>query len=104
MGVSISAWSRAHTFGIIWGSLIAQPGWKDVPEEYKGLGGHSFVFLNYIYSGSAITGMAIADQGFQNDEPLARGDWGVWFGANLFKKQGRESGREPGHVRYGPNP
>ena len=44
--------------------------------------------------------MAIADQGFQNDEPLARGDWGVWFGANLFKKPGRE----PGHVRYGPNP
>lgn len=40
----------------------------------------------YRYSGSAITGMAIADQGFQNDEPLARGDWGVWFGANLFKK------------------
>jgi hypothetical protein len=39
--------------------------------------------------------MAIADQGFQNE--LARR---VRDGANLFKKPGRE----PGHVRYGPNP
>lgn len=148
-GVSIPAWSNSDTFGIIWGSLIAQPGWKDVPDEYKGLGaagamvwagygtlvdmvgvwrgdlepgaviqvwgsagdyenvrkghsayGHSFIFLNYIYTGSAITGMAIADQGFQNSEPLNRGDWAVWLGANLFKK----AAPEPGHVRYGPNP
>jgi hypothetical protein len=48
--------------------------------------GHSFIFLNYIYSGSAITGMAIADQGYQNEEPLGKNDWGVWIGANLFKK------------------
>jgi hypothetical protein len=48
--------------------------------------GHSFIFLNYIYSGSAITGMAIADQGYQSEEPLGKNDWGVWIGANLFKK------------------
>jgi hypothetical protein len=60
--------ARRSTFGIIWGSLIAQPGWKDMHSAY----GHSFIFLSYVYSGSAITGMAIADQGFQNDEPLAR--------------------------------
>jgi hypothetical protein len=80
----------------VWGSADDYANVKQGHRAY----GHSFVFLNYIYSGSAITGMAIADQGFQNDEPLARGDWGVWFGANLFKKPGRE----PGHVRYGPNP
>jgi hypothetical protein len=48
--------------------------------------GHSFIFLNYIYSGSAITGMAIADQGYESSEPLAKNEWGVWIGANLFKK------------------
>lgn len=149
LGVQVPAWSNSSLFGIMWGSLIAQPDWKKVPEEYKGLGaagamvyaghgtlvdmegiwrgdlepgaviqvwgtaadyanvkkgksayGHSFIFLNYIYSGSVISGMAIADQGYQNSEPLARGDWGVWIGANLF----RNPAREPGHVRYGPNP
>jgi len=38
VGLSIPAWSDTSTFGIIWGSLIAQRGRKDVPEEYKGLG------------------------------------------------------------------
>lgn len=148
-GVAVPTWSNGNTFGMIWGSLIAQPGWKDVPDEYKGLGaagamawagygtlvdtvgvwrgdlepgaviqvwktaagydnvkkgnpayGHSFIFLNYVYSGPTITGMAIADQGYQNDKPLVRTAWEVWFGANLFRKPGGE----PGHVRYGPNP
>jgi hypothetical protein len=35
---SAAAWSNRSTFGIIWGARIAQPGWKDVPEESKGLG------------------------------------------------------------------
>jgi hypothetical protein len=148
-GVTVPAWKNNSTFGLIWGSLVAQPGWKSVPEEYKGLGaagamvwaglgtlvdmegiwrgdlepgaviqvwgstgdyenvrkgnsayGHSFIFLNYVYAGSVISAMAIADQGYQNSTPLVRGDWGVWFGANLFRKPGRE----PGHVTYGPNP
>lgn len=148
-GVTLPAWSDNSVFGAMWGSLIAQPAWKNVPDWYRGLGaagamiwagqgtfvdtvgvwngelepgaviqvwgtdadydnvkkgqaayGHSFIFLNYVYSGSVITGMAIADQGYQNGDPLARGDWGVWFGANLYRK----AAREPGHVRYGPNP
>jgi len=135
VGVTIPAWNNGSTFSIIWGTLIAQKGWEDVPDEYKGRGaagamawaglatlvdqqaiwrgdlepgaviqvweseaafenakagksasGHSFIFLNYIYSGSAITGMAIADQGYEGGAPLPKNEWGVWIGANLFKK------------------
>lgn len=149
LGVPLPAWSDNSVFGALWGSLIAQPAWKNVPEAYRGLGaagavvwaghgtlvdgvgiwrgdlepgaviqvwgsdadfesvkkgksayGHSFVFLNYIYTGSAITGMAIADQGYQSGDPLPRGEWGVWIGANLFRKPARD----PNTVRYGPNP
>lgn len=149
IGVALPAWSDNSVFGAMWGSLIAQPAWKDVPDFYKGLGaagamiwaghgtlvsgagvwngelepgaviqvwgndsdyknvkkgkpayGHSFIFLNYVYAGSNITGMAIADQGYQNGEPVGRGAWGVWFGANLYQK----AAREPNTVRYGPNP
>jgi len=32
--------------------------------------------------------MAIADQGYESGEPLAKNEWGVWIGANLFKKPG----------------
>jgi hypothetical protein len=45
--------------------------------------GHSFIFLNYVYAGAGISGMAIADQGFQNDAPVERGEYGYWVGANL---------------------
>lgn len=49
--------------------------------------GHSFIFLNYVYSGSAISGIDIADQGYQgtdeNNRPLTQGDYGYWVGANL---------------------
>jgi hypothetical protein len=135
VGVTIPDWNNSSTFSIIWGTLIAQKGWEDVPDEYKGRGaagamawaglatlvdqqeiwrgdlepgaviqvwgseadfenakagksayGHSFIFLNYIHSGSAITGMAIADQGYESGEPLSKNEWGVWIGANLFKK------------------
>ena len=135
VGVTIPARHDTSQFGIIWGTLIHQKGWKDVPDEYKGRGaagamvnaglatlvdqqsiwrgdlepgaviqvwkseaefekakngqeafGHSFIFLNYIYSGSATTGMAIADQGYESGKPLSKSTWGVWIGANLFKK------------------
>ena len=141
VGVTIPAWNDGSTFSIIWGTLSAQKGWEDVPDEYKGRGaagamawkglatlvdmqgiwrgdlepgaviqvwgseadfenakagksafGHSFIFLNYIYSGSAITGMAIADQGYESGEPLAKNEWGVWIGANLFKKPAPSTG------------
>lgn len=46
--------------------------------------GHSFIFLNYAYSGSAISGIIIADQGYQNGDPLAKGDYSFWVGANLI--------------------
>lgn len=45
--------------------------------------GHSFIFLNYVYSGSAVSGIAIADQGFQSGDPLAKGEYGFWVAANL---------------------
>lgn len=49
--------------------------------------GHSFIFLNYVYSGAGISGIAIADQGFQGtgrgNKPLTQGDYGYWVGANL---------------------
>ena len=51
----------------------------DAPVSY----GHSFIFLNYAYSGSGISGVVIADQGYQNRAPLVRGDYGFWVGANL---------------------
>ena len=31
-------WNNGSTFSIIWGTLIAQKGWEDVPDEYKGRG------------------------------------------------------------------
>jgi hypothetical protein len=48
--------------------------------------GHSFIFLNYVYKGSAISGLAIADNGFQGRDVLAKGEYGYWVGANLVTK------------------
>jgi hypothetical protein len=51
----------------------------DAPGSY----GHSFIFLNYLHSDTAITGMRIADQGFLGDRPfVTRGEFALWFGAN----------------------
>ena len=45
--------------------------------------GHSFIFLNYVHSATAITGMRIADNGFRGDWPfITRGEFALWFGAN----------------------
>jgi len=49
----------------------------------QGASGHSFIFLHYVRTGSAITGMVIADQGYQNGDPLKRTDYGYWVGANI---------------------
>lgn len=49
----------------------------------EGASGHSFIFLHYVRSGKTITGMVIADQGYQNGSPLAKGDYGYWVGANI---------------------
>jgi hypothetical protein len=46
--------------------------------------GHSFLFLNYVYSGASVSGLAMADQGYQNGTPLVKGDYTYWIGANLF--------------------
>jgi len=46
-------------------------------------GGHSFIFLNYVRKNGAITGIAIADQGYQNGQPLEQADYGFWVGANI---------------------
>jgi hypothetical protein len=63
--------------------------------------GHSFIFLNYVYSGSTIVGMAIADQGYQSGDVLTKRQYAYWVGANLGRPR---AVRDPNHVRYGPNP
>ena len=45
--------------------------------------GHSFIFLNYVYTGSAISGIAMADQGFQSSHALSKGEYAFWVAANL---------------------
>ena len=72
----------------------------------NGSWGHSFIFLNYVYTGSAITGMVIADQGYQNGAPLAKGDYAYWVGANLVTAPPPPTKPAPdsGRTRYGPNP
>ncbi len=45
--------------------------------------GHSFLFMHYVYSGSGISAVVIADQGYQGGAPLAMGDWSYWVAANL---------------------
>jgi hypothetical protein len=47
--------------------------------------GHSFIFLNYIKKGSAITGIAVADQGqgAWSGDPMLRSEFSFWVGANL---------------------
>lgn len=45
--------------------------------------GHSFIFLGYVHSDTAIIGMQIADNGFRGDKPyIGPGEFAVWFGAN----------------------
>jgi hypothetical protein len=70
-GAVIQVWRVASDF------YLVKDG--DSPTSY----GHSFLFLNYVYSGSAISAIAIADQGFQNGKPLTKGAYGYWVGANL---------------------
>jgi hypothetical protein len=87
-----------------WGTLVEGPdiwagklkrgaviqAWDDARDHDKvrdgnaqGVGGHSFIFLHYVKSGSLITGMVIADQGYQSGKPLKRSDYGYWVGANI---------------------
>jgi hypothetical protein len=109
VGVTIPAWHDTSRFSIIWGTLVAQKGWDDVPDEYKGAGrparslarrsrarrGHPgledrgrirerqerqiglrpLVHFPELHLFRAITGMAIADQGYQSEEPLGKNDW-----------------------------
>jgi hypothetical protein len=65
--------------------------------------GHSFLFLNYVYSGSSIAGLAMADQGFQNGDPLVKGDYAYWVAANLFVTAPAPVTSSPRRV-YGPEP
>lgn len=46
--------------------------------------GHSLIFLSYERDETGnVTGMNIADQGYQSGEVLTQSSWAVWFGANL---------------------
>jgi hypothetical protein len=49
----------------------------------EGAFGHSFIFLNYVTTKSAITGMRVADQRWLGRwESVPRSEFQVWFGAN----------------------
>ena len=50
------------------------------PKSY----GHSFIFLSYVRNGKSIVGIKMADQGFQSDSTLKRGEYGYWVGANTL--------------------
>lgn len=46
--------------------------------------GHSFIFISYVRDEeNKITGLKIADQGFQSYRPLIPRDYEVWWGVNL---------------------
>ncbi|MDQ6436449.1 hypothetical protein RB623_20560 [Mesorhizobium sp. LHD-90] len=64
-----------------WGDAADYPRVRDGKASESG--GHSFIFLHYVKSGTTITGMVIADQGYQNGSPLKKGDYGYWVGANI---------------------
>jgi hypothetical protein len=135
VGVTIPAWHDTSRFSIIWGTLVAQKGWDDVPDEYKGRGaagamayaglatlvdqqgvwrgdlepgaviqvwkteaefenakngksafGHSFIFLNYIYSGRS--------RGWQSRTRAirARSPWGRTTGSLDRRQPLQEAG------------
>jgi hypothetical protein len=87
-----------------WGTLVEGPdiwagklkpgaviqAWKNAGDHDKvrdgdsrGVSGHSFIFLHYVKTGSSITGMVIADQGYQSGSPLKRTKYAYWVGANI---------------------
>ena len=46
--------------------------------------GHSFIFINYVFNEkNEITGLKIADQGFQSYRPVIPRDYEVWWAVNL---------------------
>lgn len=51
----------------------------DSPQSY----GHSFIFLRYAYDGWAISGLHIADQGYQSHLVLTKGFYAYWVAANV---------------------
>lgn len=82
----------------IWGGEL-QPGalmqvWRfrdDYEKVVKGVDiknldpyGHSFIFISYVRNeNNEITGLKIADQGFQSYRPLIPRDYEVWWAVNL---------------------
>jgi len=46
--------------------------------------GHSFIFISYVFDENGlISGLRIADQGFQSYRPLVPRDYDVWWAVNL---------------------
>lgn len=70
-GAVIQTWSDAADFDRVNKS--------EAPMSY----GHSFIFMHYARKNNVIAGLVIADQGYQNGKPLAKGDYGYWVAANL---------------------
>jgi hypothetical protein len=58
--------------------------------------GHSFIFIRYVMSGSAIAGMLTADQGNHGvSEVIKKSRYSFWAGANLCTTPPRYTGRGP---------
>lgn len=51
--------------------------------EKTGVFGHSFVFLRYVWSGFAIVGMKVADNGYHGRAIVKQSAWGFWTATNL---------------------
>ena len=45
--------------------------------------GHSFIHKEYVYSGNAIVGMKVIDNGHHGTKTINRGSWGYWIATNL---------------------
>ena len=70
-GAVIQTWKKASDFTLV------KDG--DRPTDY----GHSFIFIRYVRQDGKITGIRIADQGFQSEDTLKKSDYGFWVGANI---------------------
>jgi hypothetical protein len=57
-------------------------GYQEVRAGRAGGLGHSFIFLGYTTTGSAPTGMTVADSWLSKHGPVSRSRFSTWFGAN----------------------
>jgi hypothetical protein len=81
----VDIWAGKLKPGAVVQAWIRQSDYERVRDGKKPVeGGHSFIFLNYVRKGTTITGMMIADQGYQSGTPLDKSQYGYWVGANVI--------------------